>query len=489
MSGIIPEKWDIESDVVVVGYGAAGAVSAISARDAGADVLILEKMKDGGGNSRVSGGNIIVPRSTEFVKYLETLAYGTTDTSILEMFVDHAMKHSEWIKEIGGEMTIYRPLGVAYPMPVAGASFPHVPGAQYMDKYNIKGPPEVTPAQRLWNLLSSNVDKRGIKVMLETPAKELVQNPTGEIIGVVTENKGQKLAIKARRAVIMTCGGLENDPGRKWDALPCHPTVFLGTPGNTGDGLRMVEKVGGTMWHMTGETVVLGHQEEGFEAAFFIIFLNPGFIYVNKYGKRFLAESEIETHEFWRYLSTFDTNKVEHPHIPFYAIFDEKTLKTGPIGSSTTGYVANNQYKWTVDNNEEVKKGWIVQAKSIGELAEKINVDRTGLEATIKRWNENCAKGTDPDFNRQKQNIRGLEGNKFYAIKLYPAIINSCGGPKRDIEARIVDAFDKPIPRLYASGELGSIWGFLYQGANSLGECIVFGRIAGKNAAAEQPWT
>lgn len=487
MPGMLPEKWDIETDVLVIGYGGAGAVSAITAKDNGANVIILEKMARGGGNTMVSGGNIIVPQSIEFASYLNTLSFGVTEPEINEMFVDQAMKHSNFIQELGGDVTVYRPLGVAYPMAVAGASFPKVPGSQHMLKYNVKGDPEVPPAQRLWDLLTSNVDRRGIRVMLNTPAKELVKNDDGEIAGVIAETEGKKLSIKARRAVILTCGGFENDPERKWDALPCRPSLFIGSPGNTGDGLRMAEKVGASMWHMTGQTVVVGFKATGFDAAFFIIFLNPGFIYVDKYGKRFLGESEVETHEFWRSLSVFDTDRIEYPRIPFYAIFDEQTRNTGPISPSTAGYNPKFAYKWSLDNSEEIKKGWIIQSKSIAELASKINIDPATLEATVNRYNENCREGIDPDFGRQKQNIRALEGNRYYAIQLYPALLNTCGGPRRDINAMVVDPYGKPIPRLYSAGEIGSIWGFLYQGANSLGESIVFGKIAGKNAADENP--
>ena len=87
------EGYDIESDVVVVGYGAAGAVAAITAHDNGAGVLLLEKMPNGGGNSRVCGGNIIVPQSMEFAKYLKTLSFGTTEPEIIERFVTDAMKN------------------------------------------------------------------------------------------------------------------------------------------------------------------------------------------------------------------------------------------------------------------------------------------------------------------------------------------------------------------------------------------------------------
>jgi len=487
---VIPEKWDIETEVVVVGWGGAGSVTAITAKDAGSDVLILEKMPEGGGNSRVSGGNLILPKSaTEFANYLKALAFNTTDDKILEMFAEETMKHVDFIKELGGDVTPFRPLGVAYPMPIAGASFPKAPGAQTITKNNIKGDMEIAPAMRYWRLLKANVEKRGIKVMTKTAAKELVQNSSGEIIGVIAENEGKTFAIKAKKAVVMTCGGFENDPERKWDALPCRPTGFLGNPGNTGDGLRMTEKVGASMWHMTGETVTIGFQAEGYEAAFFIIFLNPGFIYVDKYGKRFLGETEVESHDYWRYLADFDTEKIEHPRVPFYAIFDEQTRNMGPINASTAGYnplVAG--YKWSIDNSEEIKKGWIIEAKSPKELAGKIGMDPAVLEETVNRWNDNCKNRVDPDFGRPKHHLRALEGKRYYAVKLYPVLMNTCGGPKRDIEARILDSFGKPIPRLYASGEFGSIWGFLYQGANSMSEGIVFGKIAGRNAHAEKPW-
>ena len=93
----------------------------------------------------------------------------------------------------------------------------------------------------------------------------------------------------------------------------------------------------------------------------------------------------------------------------------------------------------------------------------------------------------DEDFGRSKEDLRALEP-PFYAIQLWPALINTQGGPRRDKESRVLDPEGKPIPRLYAAGELGSIWGYLYQGACNIGESLVFGQIAGKNAAAEKPW-
>jgi predicted oxidoreductase len=109
------------------------------------------------------------------------------------------------------------------------------------------------------------------------------------------------------------------------------------------------------------------------------------------------------------------------------------------------------------------------------------------LEETLVRYNQYCKAGKDGDFGRPKEDLRALE-TSLYAIQLWPALINTQGGPRRDKDSRVLDPEGKPIPRLYAAGELGSIWGYLYQGACNIGESLVFGRIAGKNAAAEKPW-
>ena len=81
------------------------------------------------------------------------------------------------------------------------------------------------------------------------------------------------------------------------------------------------------------------------------------------------------------------------------------------------------------------------------------------------------------------------ETGPYYAIKLYPTLLNTQGGPKKNVNGQVMDVNNNPIPRLYAAGELGSMWGNIYQGACNNAECIVFGRLAGRAAAAEKPWS
>jgi succinate dehydrogenase/fumarate reductase flavoprotein subunit len=216
-------------------------------------------------------------------------------------------------------------------------------------------------------------------------------------------------------------------------------------------------------------------------------FYSENFIFVDKYGNRFANEGGIELHDFGRVFSHFDSHKVEFPRIPLYCIFDEVMRRRAPLCDNVSGY-NRDKYKWSLDNSEEVRKGWILKGKTIAELAERISIDRASLENTVKRYNEFCKAGHDADFGRQKEYLLPLVNPPYYAVPLWPALYNTQGGPRRDREAKVLDMDGKPIPRLYAAGELGSIWGGLYEGGSNIAECLAFGRIAGRNGASEKPW-
>jgi hypothetical protein len=143
-------------------------------------------------------------------------------------------------------------------------------------------------------------------------------------------------------------------------------------------------------------------------------------------------------------------------------------------------------YSWSRDNSAEVAKGWIFHGKTVAELAAKMSSEPGLLEETVDRYNKHCQAGKDTDFGRAKEDLRAMKP-PFYAIQTWPTLLNTQGGPRRDKESRVLDPDGHPIPRLYAAGELGSIWGYLYQGACNVGEALVFGRIAGRNAAGLKP--
>ena len=224
-------------------------------------------------------------------------------------------------------------------------------------------------------------------------------------------------------------------------------------------------------------------------------------IFVDKRGKRFTNE-RYKLNAFGYELTNYDTYALCYPKVPCYWIFDEKRRVLAPLASQhgacnpPGGIMGDIHYIWSADNQKEIDRGWIIKANTIEELADKILVDPDNnglmspsvLRMTVKQYNEYCRKGEDIDFHKSKQWLQRLEDPPYYAIKLWPGGPNTQGGPKRNLRGQVLHVGNTPIPRLYSAGELGSVFGMIYQSAGSIGECIVFGRIAGANAAAEQIW-
>lgn len=123
------------------------------------------------------------------------------------------------------------------------------------------------------------------------------------------------------------------------------------------------------------------------------------------------------------------------------------------------------------------------KADTLEELAQKIGVDAAGLAAQVKAYNEYCAAGVDPQFNRPKALLKPLNKGPFYAVQVQPTYTNTLGGPERNENAQIRSRNGGVIPHLYGAGELGSVWSHKYSGSGNISESLVFGRLAGANAA------
>jgi succinate dehydrogenase/fumarate reductase flavoprotein subunit len=180
-------------------------------------------------------------------------------------------------------------------------------------------------------------------------------------------------------------------------------------------------------------------------------------------------------------LLQFDPVRGEYPRIPSYIIFDETTRASGPICHIRGGY--NRRFEWSQDNSEEIERGWIQRADTIPGLATQLGLDADVLASTVDRYNAHCRAGNDADFGRT-DGLQALDAPPFCAIKAEPCLLNTQGGPRRDARARILDVFGEPIPGLFGAGELGSIWSSLYPGSGNISEALIFGRIAGREAAS-----
>lgn len=479
----IPTHWDTHADVIVIGYGFAGATAAITAHDDGAKVLLIEKApeKHKGGNSRVSANLVFWPNDIEIGKtHFKALAGPYMDDisdEMLQVWAEEMYANRRWLEAMGMETA-------EYPL----CEFPELAGAECV-RVLMNGKGKVGQ-ERLWKLIQAQVDQRPIDILYETGVVHLVKQH-GQITGVIAERSGKPFTIKANRGVVLTCGGFEANPKMVRNYLANAPEVYPdGTPYNTGDGVRMGIEVGADLWHMSNVSgPLLSFKAPGINVAQWINLPHcNSYLFVGADGKRFTMEGEpcstgdrhgkVLRHGQW----------VQQPlPMPIYMIFDETYRISGPIAKANADWDVNNEnyYDWSNDNQREIEKGWIKKADTIGALAEQIGLSASVLQETVARYNMFAAQKLDPDWGRAHDRLEVMDAPPYYAMPLTPGFVNTQGGPRRDHEARILDTLGQPIPRLYSAGELGSIYSFLYQGGGNIGECFAFGRIAGKNAARE----
>ena len=484
----LPAKWDYEVDVVVVGFGGAGAATAITANDKGAKVLVLEKAPEveAGGNTSVCGGEAYSHQNIQSaIQYLTALCgQFPLDKDFIEVWANKLADNGNWMTNVlECKTTTWRPW----------EEFPELPGSKDSGAWIVGVKPDSGWGHNLWDLYKAAVTKRNIEVWYESPGKHLVQNPqTKEILGVIAEKVGKTTYIKARKGVVLTCGGFQNNPKMIQDYLHIPMGYPKGTPQATGDGIVMGQEVGADLWHMdnvAGPDFNLKVPELRMSFGYSLGgFLGKSCITVGADGTRFWNETEASRHGKIQQSGTWIPTPMP---LPVHAIFDSVAMKAGPIypgGGTMSWWTVKNVYKWSADNSAELAKGWIVQADTLTDLAAKIKKDPKMLEATVKKYNDFCAAGADPQFNRPKANLLPISTGPFYAMELSCTFTNTQGGPRRNKEARILDLQGKPIPRLYSSGELGAIYPHCYNGGGNIGEAMAFGRIAGDNVAAEKPW-
>lgn len=514
----IPAKWDYQADVVIVGYGGAGIAAAITATDAGAKVIVLEKdTLPRGGNTGCSGGNLCIGNTEEgALEYTKSMCWGTVpDEDLIRTTVLASRAFIGWIEKLGGKI-VYSKRDAAYKSIPGGEAFS---GPKMQANIEDGGGPG--DGYALYQFFLKIATAKGIKPMLGTPAKDLIQNPlTKEIVGVRAVKEGKEITVKANKAVILACGGYENNETIRKNFAP-HPhsgyVTFYGTPLNTGDGFLMAQRAGARIWHMNKKEChsfgcVAASKEVGAG-----VVMGPAYgfpnsnaqsgIIVNRDGKRFMNEyfdgGHTDRHRAYdefehQHKPVDDSEYSDYRNLPMYWVFDDATMKSRPFAIASRWVGKHKIYTWSPDNQAELAKGWIIKADTLQELAKKIVVkdffgrvvgmDPAGLEATVAKYNQYGAAGKDPDFGRRPSTLKPLSKPPFYAIEICECQTNTQGGPEHDKFARTLNVDGKPIPRLYTPGELGSLYGALYNGGGNLPEAYSFGRIAAEHALALKPW-
>jgi succinate dehydrogenase/fumarate reductase flavoprotein subunit len=489
---------ELQCDVVVAGFGGAGAFAAITAAEIGADVIVVERSDDGGGSTRDSGGNIRTFTDVELaIEHYAYLSYGSTASDVIRAMVEQAAKLPEWVTEHGGQQTFKNPRGTTgdegYPEAICpitylGSAFEGAPGAEGLGPRFQAVPDSWTEdsfrpsGTTLWQMLSANVEKLGIPVYYNARADELIVDADGRVAGIRCTDEEGTLEIRARRGVILSCGGFADDPQMKIDCFGADLPTLCGPGKKTGEGIRMAQSVGADLFHMKDLAATLGYKFPDEPAGFFATMRGPGFVLVDQDGQRFANETELEGHAAGLTVLVPDQHRGSYRRLPSFFIFDEETRYDGPIVRVPSGY--NAGFDWSRDNSREIRRGWINTADSIAELAEQLGLPPAALEQTIDEFNEAATNGAPDRFGRPAELRRPIKSEPFYGVIVWPVLFNTQGGPRRDAECRVLNTKGEPIPGLFSAGELGSMFGAYYPGGGNVTEALATGIIAGRAAAS-----
>lgn len=539
-------KWDLETDVLVIGSGGAGMAAALAAHDGGAQVVLIEKAKVIGGTTAVSGGVVWVPNNhhmaevgiadsrDEAVQYAVKLADGRSDGALLEHFLDTA---PEMVRYIESATPVRFTALARYP-----DYHPELPGGKpggrsldpglydtndlgaWKDKlrrspifgmtamsiteatdWGVFAKPLNLPfkelAERLKKglicyggslvagLLRGLLD-RGIEPMLETGARALIQDD-GRVIGVEAERAGKPVRIRARKGVVLASGGFEWNKDLNAQFLSGQLTHPNSPPGNDGDGLKMAMSVGADLANMSEawwcpSVVIPGEEYDGVQLnrGDFAIRSLPHTMIVNRAGKRFVNEAQ-NYNDLMKPFFAFDPARYERPNLPAWLIIESRFLDKYALLTYVPGMPIPT---------------WLERADTLDQLAGKIGVDAAGLAETARRFNGYAVEGVDPEFGRgdslydhfygdpdnaPNPNLGAIEQPPYYALRVHPGAIGTKGGAKVNDRAQVLRVDGEPIPGLYAAGNvMAGVTGPGYPGAGStIAVAMTFGYLAGKDAA------
>lgn len=479
-------RWDAQYDVVVMGMGAAGMVAAKTAADNGAKVVIVEKCEEGkaGGNTKVCGQLFAYANGDKDAakSYYTALAGGRDiEPEIIDAISEGVANMADILAdEFGFNKDEYMDWTgvnvVGTNMGAMSPEYPEMPGHEKMALWTTHaGASDGYLYQGLKQNVTDRVD--AIDVWYSSPAKSLIQDPvTKTVVGVTVERDGKEMNIRALNGVCICTGGFECNKEMVQHYLNVINYAPRGGQFNTGDGIKMAQAVGADLWHMDcyeglfGLGSVTYPVEEGIPCDMIATLaqnaVNTGAaILVGTDGDRFVNESET----------------VRHGHLYENGIWENPTFP------EKVWYIIDETQKGEIEAagampEEQLAK--LTAYDSIGALAEGIGVDKDRLTKTLKNYNSFANNGEDYKCGREAQYMRAFDGKKYYAMYMVSGLLNTQGGPKRSANAEVLDTQGNPIPHLYSAGECGGITVCMYQGGTNIAECITFGRIAGKNAAA-----
>ena len=443
------ETVEMETDVVVVGAGAAGLSAALEAQYAGADVLLLEKMPMIGGSTMMSGGYILAAESPvqqegnvagtwqDLADYLYETSEEQADKAMLDDMAQKSGENIAWMAEQGvdfdNEITkLHSSHEFAWGHAPAGKAHTSNGGAD------------------LTQPMADTFEAEGGEILLTTQATELITEGD-KVIGVKAENQqGDQITVTAKN-VILASGGFSGNEDMMAEYHPYLKQVaYTGNTGNTGDGLRMAMDVGAkTVFHDSAiDLGVNSPTSYGYGEEFKGLLVLPS-------GERFMDESLFHF-ERTRILMDEDENTV-------WAITDQSNERV----------------------EQAVEMGTAFRADSLEALAEAAGLDAANLQQTVDAYNSAAHAGTDEEYGKNAEFLAAVEGPEYYALRYDMSTSGTIGGLLVNPKMQVLNENDEPIEGLYAAGEISN-GQFMYKeypgSGTSIMICIYQGRIAGTEA-------
>lgn len=477
----IPTKFDEMHDVVVVGSGFSGLAAALAAKEAGADVVVLEKMAFLGGNSSLSGGMMAVPGSSvqkaqgiedspaKLEADMGRIGLGLGDPEHIKFVCEHAAEAFEWTKSA---------MGVEWN--------PHLTGKGGHSAERCL----ITTQGTGQGIIVPAVKKlKGLGVELRTRAfmEAVLRDADGRVKGVrIREDytfgkpgSGTVKTVGARRAVVLCCGGFGADVKYRQRLDPKLGAAFLTTnqPGATAEALREASRIGANViqadWIQCLPSCSPLEKGMGIATHFasisgslfgFWVSTLTGERFVNEFGDRKLCTDAILRiiNRGGEALALSDDDGVKHL----------ETLRPGLFAKMLAA--------GTVEKFDDAEA-----------LARAYKMDVKALKATVAQYNADLAKKTDPKFGRRfDRAAKPIGSGPYYVSRMSPKVHHTMGGVATAVTTAVLDvSTDAPIPGLFAAGEFtGGIHGAVRIGACAVMDCLVNGREAGRQAAASPAW-
>ncbi len=449
-------------DVVVIGAGGAGFSAAITARNAGANVVLLEKMPAVGGNSLISGAEMNVAKNWVQPKLginddspelhaQDTFkgGDGKGDMKVINVMTHQALDAAKWCRDYLGVRFEDDNLFFFGGHSRKRALIPvgHT-GTEFIAKFQAKA------------------DELGIPVITNMKAEELIKDKDGRVVGVKATMDGSEYTFNAKGGVVLATGGFGANPEMVKKYNPKIDERFKTTdaPGTTGEALYMAERAGAQLVNMGYIQTypicdpISGAIELIADARF------DGAIMLNQEGKRFVEE-------------------LQRRDVLSEAILNQTGQYCWVLWNDNIGKISNTVKAHANEYEAFTKQGIMTTCDDLKCIADFTKIPFDQLQKTVKRVSDMAGKGNDKDFNH-RAGLMDMQQGKYYVIKAVPSTHHTMGGVRINEKAEALTAEGKVIPGLWAAGEVtGVTHGTNRLGGNAYTDIIVFGRIAGEAAA------